>query len=78
MVRDVTSGALLIEIRVRDPANQCGICGELNVNLIGFSTGISVLFHQLPGTAVAQWLRCCATKWKVAGSIPFRVTGIFH
>ena len=30
------------------------------------------------GTAVAQWLRCCATKWKVAGSIPDGVIGIFH
>jgi len=27
------------------------------------------------GTAVAQWLRCCATKRKVAGSIPAGVTG---
>ena len=26
--------------------------------------------HQLLGTAVAQWLRCCATNRKVAGSIP--------
>ena len=31
-----------------------------------------------PGTAVAQWLRCCATNRKVAGSIPDGVTGIFH
>ena len=30
------------------------------------------------GTAAAQWLRCCATNWKVAGSIPAGVTGIFH
>ena len=31
------------------------------------------------GTAVAQWLRCCATtNRKVAGSIPVGVTGIFH
>ena len=30
------------------------------------------------GTAVAQWLRCCATNRKVAGSIPDRVIGIFH
>ena len=29
-------------------------------------------------TAVAQCLRCCATKRKVAGSIPDSVTGIFH
>jgi hypothetical protein len=30
------------------------------------------------GTAVAQWLRCCATNRKVAGSIPNIVIGIFH
>ena len=26
----------------------------------------------------AQWLRCCATKRKVAGSFPDGVIGIFH
>jgi len=31
-----------------------------------------------PGTAVAQWLRCCATNRKVAGSILDGVIGIFH
>ena len=30
------------------------------------------------GTAVAQWLRCCATIRKIAGSIPNGVIGIFH
>ena len=30
------------------------------------------------GTAVAQWLSCCATNRKVAGSIPDGVIGIFH
>ena len=29
-------------------------------------------------TAVAQWLRYCATNRKVAGSIPDGVIGIFH
>ena len=29
------------------------------------------------GTAVAQWLRCCATNRKVAGSIPAAVGGYF-
>jgi len=29
------------------------------------------------GTAVAQWLRCCATNQKVAGSIPDSVSGFF-
>jgi len=27
--------------------------------------------------AVAQWLRCCATNQKVAGSIPAGVSGFF-
>ena len=30
------------------------------------------------GTSKAQWLRCCATNRKVAGSIPDGVIGIFH
>jgi len=30
------------------------------------------------GTTVAQWLRCCATSRKVAGSIPAGDIGIFH
>ena len=29
------------------------------------------------GTAVKQWLRCCATNQKVAGSIPDGVSGFF-
>jgi len=29
------------------------------------------------GTAVAQWLRCCATNRKIAGSVPDGVIGIF-
>jgi len=29
------------------------------------------------GTAVAQWLRCCATNRKVAGSTPASVSGFF-
>ena len=37
-----------------------------------------LLLLLLFGTAVVQWLRCCATKRKVAGSIPAGVIGIFH
>jgi len=29
------------------------------------------------GTALARWLRCSATNWKVAGSIPASVSGFF-
>ena len=31
--------------------------------------------HAYVGTAVAQWLRCCVTNRKVAGSIPAGVSG---
>jgi len=30
------------------------------------------------GTVVAQCLRCCASNWKVASSIPDGVIGVFH
>ena len=36
-----------------------------------------VLLRNTKGTAVAQWLRCCATNRKVAGSIPAGVSGFF-
>ena len=42
-------------------------------HLVGYCTGISNT-----GTAVAQWLRCCATNRKVSASIPDGVIGIFH
>ena len=29
------------------------------------------------GTALSQWLRCCVTSRKVAGSIPAGVSGFF-
>ena len=31
----------------------------------------------MKGTAVARWLRCCATNRKVTGSIPAGVSGFF-
>ena len=37
-----------------------------------------VVVLEKEGTAVAQWLRFCATNRKVAGSIPVGVVGIFH
>jgi hypothetical protein len=38
---------------------------------------IIFLYMFRAGTAVAQWLRCCATNRKVAGSIPATVSGFF-
>jgi len=37
---------------------------------------VAVVFIPV-GTAVAQWLRCCATNRKDAGSIPAGVSGFF-
>ena len=34
-------------------------------------------YYILLGTAVAQWIRCCATNRKVVGSIPAGVSGFF-
>jgi len=38
--------------------------------------GCLTILYQL-STAVSQWLRCCATNRKVAGSIPAGVSGFF-
>ena len=34
--------------------------------------------QKIKGNAVAQWLRCCVTNRKVAGSIPAGIIRIFH
>ena len=39
---------------------------------------LAILVSSVWATAMAQWLRCCATNQKVAGSIPDGVIGIFH
>jgi len=39
--------------------------------------GLRVFEIGVWGTAVAQWLSCCATNRKVAGSIPASVSGSF-
>ena len=38
---------------------------------------IIIIIIIIMGTAVAQWLRCCATNRKVAGLIPVGVSGFF-
>ena len=49
---------------------------------VSCATKIVPSFHvlaisQITGTAVAQWLKCCATNRKVAASIPAGVIGDF-
>ena len=53
--------------------NNKYICFQSNPTLFYYLT-----YWQKVGTAVSQWLRCCATNRKVAGSIPGGVIGIFH
>ena len=36
-----------------------------------------IQYNKEKGTGVAQWLRCCYTNRKVAGSIPAGVSGFF-
>ena len=42
----------------------------------GYVNRITQHYIPVQGTAVAQWLRCCATNRKVAGSIPDDVIDI--
>ena len=57
------------------------ICGSRAIRDSDSSTfcanarGTFVIYIRSFGTAVAQWLRCCATNRKVAGSIPADVIG---
>ena len=55
---------------------KCSLCDFYNT--ICISSMFTWPYIYLEGTAVAQWLRRCATSRKVAGSIPDGVTGIFH
>jgi hypothetical protein len=50
---------------------------KVNVYIIYISLYIYILHCLATGTAVVQWLKYCATNWKVAGSIPDGVTGFF-
>jgi hypothetical protein len=56
-------------------------CLKVNEWKLIHSYGQEVIFSTysfIKGTAVAQWLRYCATNRKVAGLIPDGVIGIFH
>ena len=55
------------------PGNRSGIITSAEVE-----SNNSYQYPFSVGPAVAQWLRCCATNRKVAGSIPDGVIGIFH
>ena len=46
-------------------------------NVFSFYFWKNCCTYSLMGTVVAQWLRCCATNRKVAGSIPAGISGFF-
>jgi hypothetical protein len=53
-------------------------CIQLNVECC---SGVAVIFSSTYywwGHVVTQWLRHCATNWKVVGSILDCVIGMFH
>ena len=55
------------------------VCSEIHTKHINTQCGQNVeLLNVKLVVGVAQWLRCCATNRKVAGSIPDDVVGIFH
>ena len=50
---------------------------QLSVRVLRLELNFYILYTNNARTAVAQWLRCCATNLKVAGSIPAGVSGFF-
>ena len=63
-------GSLCIYLHVRFVVIFSHLFLILNINFVW-------VFKE-KGTAVVQWLRCCATDRKAAGSIPDGVIGIFQ
>jgi len=67
---------------VKERIDYCGVAAGRNLLLLVCTeqrqTLPDILGSSFHGFAVAQWLRCCATNWKIVGSIPDGVIGIFH
>jgi len=53
------------------------IQNKIMIVFLNENRGFYERYHHTRGTAVSQWLRCCATNPKVAGSIPASVSGFF-
>jgi len=63
-----------------EPQSRWGLLSSrLSRNVGKYLNASPLLFYPFQHiyTAVAQWLRCCATNRKVAGSIPAGVNGFF-
>jgi len=55
---------------------KCGVSWDVPHHMRHMPVDLD-LRHGKLGTAVAQWLRCCATNQRVAGSNPAGVSGFF-
>ena len=64
--------AFAIALWLVEKSNTVALAGVL------YFGGNKIATYFIKGTAVVQWLRCCATNRKVVGSIPDGVTGNFH
>ena len=64
-------------LHLNENKDACYSAGKY-VKLFLYRNLFIYLKYSYLGTAVAQWLRCCATNRKFAGSIPDVVIGIFH
>ena len=73
------NGASFSSLRIRSTGTYRVLhpLEEYVTDLAIYNIGFSAVFSSRVGTAVAQWLRCCATIQKVAGSIPAGVSGFF-
>jgi len=70
-------GQVMLKARVKMYSRDCHTV-EFRENRHGSTVSFFVKNSYTEGTAVAQWLRCCATYRKVAGSTPDGVSAIFH
>ena len=62
-------------VKIMSLYNLCVFKSEICRSLLNV---LHILLFMTVGTAVAQWLRDCATNRKVSGSIPDGVIGVFH
>ena len=80
MLRHACSSAGVVTFRARQLMTMGSFPFRSGDSMIHAASGpvLGTVLSLEPGTAVAQWLRCCAKNRKVAGSIPDGVIGIFR
>ena len=69
------STAVILLARISKPVLYVCLPHNTSLHLQVVKVSHYILLTPTPGTAIAQWLRCCGTNQKVAGSIPAGVSG---